>query len=119
MTRLDRPVLVAVSEDPETSHRAAEAIRIALGIVAGENHLVLVLLGPGAKVLDAAADEYVDGEELLRHLGTLRRLGQRFHVERAAISATPGWNPLAVEVVPIEPPQLARLLADSRRALMF
>ena len=32
-----QPVLVIVSEDPRVSHRANEGIRIALGVVAGEN----------------------------------------------------------------------------------
>ena len=45
MTETDSPVLVAVSVDPETSHRANEAVRIALGILAGENEVVIAFLG--------------------------------------------------------------------------
>jgi hypothetical protein len=112
------PVLVAVSVDPETSHRASEAVRIALGILAGDHEVVLVLLGPGAKVLDAAVEDYVDGEDTLKHLATLRKLGQRVHVERSAIGGA-GWNPAGLEVVPIERTELARLLTRSRRALIF
>jgi predicted peroxiredoxin len=115
----DRPVLVAVSVDPETSHRANEAVRIALGILAGENDVVIALLGPGAKVLDADIEEYVDGEDMLKHLATLKKLGQRFHVERAMIREEPGWNPVGLDVVAIERTDLARLLAESRRALVF
>jgi hypothetical protein len=113
------PVLVAVSVDPERSHRAGEAVRIALGILAGETEVVIALLGAGARVLDRNAEDHVDGEETLRHLGTLKRLGQRFHVERAAIGADRGWNPLGVEVIPIDRADLARLLGRSRRALLF
>lgn len=112
-------MLVAISVDPETSHRANEAIRIALGILAGENEVVVLLLGPGAKVLDADVEEYVDGEDLLKHLTTLRRLGQAFHVERGALRDDPTWNPLGVETIPVDRPDLARLLARSRRALVF
>jgi hypothetical protein len=50
------PVLVLVSVDPETSHRANEAVRIALGILAGENAVAIALMGAGAKVLDARSD---------------------------------------------------------------
>jgi hypothetical protein len=119
MTETDVPVLVAVSVDPQTSHRANEAVRIALGILAGENTVTIALLGAGAKVLDAEVEDYVDGEDLLKHLGTLKKLGQAFHVERVAIRADPGWNPLGLEVVPIDRTELGRLLAESRRALVF
>jgi sulfur relay (sulfurtransferase) DsrF/TusC family protein len=119
MTEAEAPVLVAVSVDPETSHRANEAVRIALGILAGENAVTIVLMGDGAKVLDADVEDYVDGEDLLRHLGTLRKLAQAFHVERSAIRPGPGWNPLGLEVVPIDRADLVRLLAESRRALVF
>jgi len=115
----ETPVLVAVSVDPETSHRANEAVRIALGIIAGENAVVIALLGAGAKVLDADVEDYVDGEDLAKHLGTLRKLGQPFHVERNAIRSDDGWNPLGLEVVPIDRADLAGLLAGSRRALLF
>jgi len=119
MTEAEVPVLVAVSVDPETSHRANEAVRIALGILAGENSVTIVLLGAGAKVLDAEVEDYVDGEDLIRHLGTLKKLGQAFHVERSAIRPHSGWNPLGLELVPMERAQLAGLLAGSRRALLF
>src|SRR5262245_47253481 len=119
MVETDAPVLVAVSADPETSHRANEAVRIALGIRAGDNTVTIVLLGAGAKVLDAEVEDYVDGEDLLRHLGTLKKLGQAFHVERTAVRMDPGWNPLKLEVVPIDRSDLARLLTGSRRALLF
>lgn len=119
MTETGVPVLIAVSVDPETSHRANEAVRIALGILAGENAVTIALLGAGAKVLDADVEDYVDGDDLLKHLGTLRKLDQAFHVERSAIPSDRGWNPLGLEVVPIDRVDLARLLADSRRALLF
>src|SRR5262245_18654467 len=113
-----RPVLVAVSVDPERSHRANEAVRIALGVLAGENTVTIALLGAGAKVLDAEVEDYVDGEDLHRHLGTLKKLGQAFHVERTAVRSDAGWNPLGLEVVPINRADLARLIAGSRRALL-
>jgi hypothetical protein len=115
----EAPVLVMVSVDPETSHRANEAVRIALGVLAGENAIVIVLLGAGTKVLDATVEDYVDGEDLVKHLGTLKKLGQRFHVERGAIRPDGGWNPMGLEVVPIDRADLVGLLAGSRRALVF
>lgn len=119
MTEAEVPVLVTVSVDPETSHRANEAVRIALGILAGENTVTIALLGAGAKVLDAEVEDYVDGEDLIRHLGTLKKLGQAFYVERSAIRRDSSWNPLGLELVPMDRAQLAGLLAGSRRALLF
>ena len=119
MTETEIPVLVVVSVDPETSHRANEAVRIALGILAGENTVTIALLGAGAKVLDAGVEDYADGEDLIRHLGTLKKLGQAFHVERSAIRPDRAWNPLGLELVPIDRMDLAGLLAGSRRSLVF
>jgi hypothetical protein len=113
------PVLVAISVDPEASHRANEAVRIALGILAGENAVVIALLGAGAKVLDAEVEDYVDGEDIIRHVATLKKLGQPFQVERVAIPDRADWNPVGVDVVPLDRPGLARLMAHSRRVLVF
>lgn len=113
------PVLVTVSVDPETSHRANEAVRIALGIRASDTDVRLVLIDAGVKMLDAGVEDYVDGEEIVRHLGTLKRLDQVFHVERAALRDDPGWNPLGVRVEPVDLDGLAVLVGASRRALVF
>ena len=115
----ERPVLVVVSLDPETSHRANEAIRIALGIIAGENEVVIALLGPGAKILNPEVEDFVDGEDILKHVGTLKKLSQAFHVERAAIPDSGDWNPTGVEVLPLDGADLAHLMASSRRVLVF
>jgi hypothetical protein len=115
----DAPVLVLIRTDPETSHRANEAVRIALGILAGENPVVIALLGPATKILGGAVEDYVDGEDLLRHLGTLKRLGQAFHVETAGRPAGPEANPAGVTILPLDAETLARLTRDSRRVLVF
>jgi sulfur relay (sulfurtransferase) DsrF/TusC family protein len=116
-------VLVVVSVDPEVSHRANEAVRIALGILAGENDVTLVLLGPAAKVLSPAVEDYVDGEDTQKHVATLKKLGQVFHVERSAIPPddrhATDWNAGGPEVIPISRAELATLIARSDRVLVF
>ena len=42
----DQPVLVLISVDPRESHRANEAMRIALGIVSGENDVTVACPAP-------------------------------------------------------------------------
>ena len=54
-----RPVVVLISADPRASHRANEAMRIGLGVVAGENQVTFVLLGPAVHLLDEDTDEKV------------------------------------------------------------
>jgi hypothetical protein len=115
----ESPVLVLVSADPEATHRANEAVRIALGILAGENQVTLVLVGPAVKILNPEVDDLIDGEDLARHLGTLRKLGQPFHVEGDGTPRSAGWNPHGLEIRPIDVPALARLVAGSRRILVF
>ena len=39
----EQPVLVVIAADPRSSHRAFEAMRIGVGIVAGENDVTFVL----------------------------------------------------------------------------
>jgi sulfur relay (sulfurtransferase) DsrF/TusC family protein len=112
-------VLVLVSVDPETSHRTNEAIRIALGIIAGENDVTIVLLGAAAKALAAEVEDHVDGEDIRKHVATLKKLGQSFHVERQAIPAAADWNADGPTVLPIERDDLAALIAKSDRVLVF
>jgi predicted peroxiredoxin len=112
-------VLIVVSADPEVSHRANEAVRIALGILAGENDVTLVLLGPAAKVLSAEIEDYIDGEDTLKHVATLKKLGQSFHVERSAIPGAADWNVGGPQVVPVGAAELAALVAGSDRVVVF
>ena len=88
-----RPVAILISEDPRSSHRANEAMRIALGVAAGENDVTIVLTGPAAHLLDADTDDLVDGDDIARHRGALLKMGVPFHIEKSAIPAETGdWK---------------------------
>lgn len=112
-------VLVLISEDPRTSHRANEAMRIALGVVAGENEVSIVLAGAGAHLLDEDSDELVDGDDVAKFRASLRKLGIPFHVERSAIPEDPGWNAEGHPVVPIDAAGIAALVARAGRFIVF
>jgi hypothetical protein len=103
-------VLVLVSSDPEASHRANEAIRIALGLAVAESDLILLLWGPAAKVLGADVEDHVDGEDTHKHLATLERLGQAVHVEAAALHSHPFLTRTALRLVPVTEDQLPSLI---------
>jgi predicted peroxiredoxin len=115
-----QPVLVLVSEDPRTSHRANEAIRIALGVVAGDSEVTLVLAGAAAHILDGDTDDLVDGDDIAKFRESLRRLGVRFHVEASAIpSDDPDWNADGHTVVPVRASDIAQLLRATSRSIVF
>ncbi len=102
-------VLFVVSSDPRTSHRPAEAIRIAAGVGAWETTQVHVYLH-GPSVLLLAEEE----DSVKKHLGMLSKI----YVE--------AQNPLLSDVTnapyrheEILGQQLAQLAAESNYVLHF
>ena len=87
-----QPVLVIISEDPRASHRANEAMRIALGVVAGENEVSVVLTGAAAHLLDEDTDDLVDGDDIAAFCASRRKrstkLGSRANSGKSTFTAT-------------------------------
>jgi len=113
------PVVVVISVDPRASHRANEAMRIGLGIVAGENAVTFVLREGGAHLLDEDTDELVDGDDIARFRANLKSLGVPFHVEVDAIPPDASWNADAHPVVRVSRDEAAGLIRNGRRVLVF
>jgi hypothetical protein len=113
------PVLVLIGVDPRTSPRATEALRIGLGIVAGQTATTFVLTGPAAHLLDADTDDLVDGDDTARFRESLVELDVPFHVETSAVPPGAGWNPDGARVVPVTPEAIADLLRGAHRTLVF
>jgi hypothetical protein len=114
-----QPVLVVIAADPRTSHRAFEALRIGVGVVAGENEVTFVLRGPAVHLLDADTDDLVDGDDIAKFRDNLRRLGVPLHVEAEAVPADPDWNESGHPVVRVPAAALPALLRAGRRFLVF
>lgn len=114
-----QPVLVLISEDPRVSHRANEAMRIALGIVAGENEVTIVLTGPAVHLLDDDTDDLVDGDDVAKYRATLKKLGIPFHVEDTALVGGADWNSDGHPVVPISGADIAALVPRASRFIVF
>jgi hypothetical protein len=115
----DQPVLVVITADPRASHRANEAMRIALGIVAGENAVTLVLAGPAVHLLDADTDDLVDGDDIAKFRANLRSLGVPCHVEASAVPDDREWNADGHPIVRVTPADVAALVREGRRFLVF
>ena len=115
----DLPVLVLISVDPRTSHRANEAMRIGLGILSGENDVTFVLTGPATHLLDDDTDDLVDGDDIAKFRANLRTLGVPFHLEAGARPTDADWNADGHTVVDVTPAEIAALVRQSRRVLVF
>ena len=113
------PVVVLISADPRASHRANEAMRIGLGVVAGENEVTFVLVGPGVHLLDGDTDELVDGDDIAKFRANLKELDVPFHVEAEAVPADPDWNADGHPVITVTRDAIAELLRRGRRFLVF
>jgi predicted peroxiredoxin len=115
-----RPVAILISEDPRSSHRANEAMRIALGVAAGENEVTIVLTGPAVHLLDADTDDLVDGDDIARHRGALLKMGVPFHIEKSAIPAERGdWNEEGHPVILVSPDEMSEVIGRCRRFIVF
>jgi len=115
----DEPVLVLITQDPRATGRAFEAMRIGIGIVAGENEVTFVLAGPAVHLLDGDTDDLVDGDDIAKFRANLKRLGIPFHVEASAVPADPDWNAEGHEVVRVTREQIADLVRAARRFIAF
>jgi len=101
------------------SHRANEAMRIALGVVAGENEVTIVLTGPAVHLLDDDTDDLADGDDIAKYRASLKKLGVPFHIEQSALPAGADWNSDAHPVVPITAAGIAALLPRVSRFIVF
>jgi len=113
------PILVLIGTDPRRSHRANEALRIALGIVSGENDVIVILSGPGAHLLDDDTDELEDGDDIAKFRANLSALGVPFHVEEDSLPPEPDWNAAGHPVTVLGRAGIADLMRRSRRTLIF
>lgn len=94
-------------------------MRIGLGVVAGENDVVFVLLGAGVHLLDDDTDELVDGDDIAKFRANLKSLGVPFHVETDAVPREPSWNAEGHRVIRVTHDEIAGLVQTGRRFLVF
>jgi sulfur relay (sulfurtransferase) DsrF/TusC family protein len=75
--------LFVITSDPRTSHRPAEAIRIAAGVGAWKKVQVSVYLyGEAARILDDQAGDFVDEEHFSRYLPMLQEGAGKVYVHK-------------------------------------
>jgi sulfur relay (sulfurtransferase) DsrF/TusC family protein len=75
---MSKRIAVVISEDPTVTHRPVEALRIALGLCAGDHETTVVLLGPAQLLLTGDVDDVVDVEILEKYLPSFSQLSVPF-----------------------------------------
>lgn len=69
-----RKVAVVIQEDPRRTHRPVEALRIALGLVAGGHETTVVLLDQAIRLLTEETEDVVDVDILEKYLPSIEQL---------------------------------------------
>ncbi len=73
-----RALAVVIQQDPRTSHRPVEALRIALGLAAGEHDTTVVLLEDAPILLSEDTDDIIDVDVLEKYLPSFEQLAIPF-----------------------------------------
>lgn len=110
-------VVVVIREDPQKSHRAVEALRIALGLSTGENPLSVILLGQASLMISEEPEDIVDGEIMEKYLPSFKYLKIPFSVPvgtSARFDLDPGFD-----VKELSEEAMRSAIAGSERILIF
>jgi len=78
---MSKRIAVVISDDPYVTARPVEALRIALGLCAGDHDTTVILLGPASRLLMEDTEEIVDAEILEKYLPSFKHLTVPFIVE--------------------------------------
>lgn len=108
-------IVVVIREDPQKSHRAVEALRIALGLSTGENPMTVVLLGQAPRLLSEDPEDVVDGEILEKYLPSFKQLEIPFAIlSGSGFDLDPDFK-----VKELSEEAIRSLVAEADRVLVF
>lgn len=113
---MSKTVAVVIQEDPRNTHRPVEALRIALGLVAGSHRTTVILLGESVRLLHEDVDDIVDVEILEKYLPSIEQLEIPF-----ILSSETDRTPIRTEfqVSYSSTQDIRNLIASADRALVF
>ena len=87
---MSKLIAVVISEDPCLTARPVEALRIALGLCAGNHETTVILLGRAPLLLMKDIEEIVDVDILEKYLPSFKHLSVPFIVELG--TAMDAWS---------------------------
>ncbi|MBA3964646.1 MAG: DsrE family protein [Nitrospirales bacterium] len=71
---MPKNLVILIQEDPTRTHRASEAMRIALGLSTGPNPIKIILLENARQLISDEAYDLRDGEILEKYLPSIKNL---------------------------------------------
>ena len=77
---------MVISEDPSVTARPVEALRIALGLCAGDHETTVILLGRAPLLLMKDTEAIVDVDILEKYLPSFKHLSVPFIVEPGTVT---------------------------------
>lgn len=87
---MSKRIAVVISENPYVTARPVEALRIALGLCAGDHETTVVLLGRAPHLLMEDTEEIIDVDILEKYLPSFKHLAVPFIVEPG--TAMDAWS---------------------------
>lgn len=87
---MSKRIAVVISEDPTVTARPVEALRIALGLCAGDHETTVILLGRSPLLLMKDTEAIVDVDILEKYLPSFKHLSVPFIVEPG--TAIDAWS---------------------------
>jgi hypothetical protein len=113
---MSKHIAVVISEDPFVTARPVEALRIALGLCAGDHETIVVLLGRAPFLLRQDTEEIVDADILEKYLPSFKHLSVPFVVEPGTIMDA--WSD-DFSVTPRTSDEIRHLVRSAERNLIF
>jgi sulfur relay (sulfurtransferase) DsrF/TusC family protein len=87
---MSKRIAVVISEDPSVTARPVEALRIALGLCAGDHETTVILLGRSPLLLMKDTEAIVDVDILEKYLPSFKHLSVPFIIE--TITSMDAWS---------------------------
>ena len=110
-------IVVLICEDPLTSHRPVEALRIALGLSTGPNPLTIVFMGKARILLTEDTSEVIDTEILEKHLPVIQELQIPILLQEGSPSAYSFDPDLSISKASI--PEISTIISKADKVLVF
>jgi len=113
---MSKRIAVVISEDPFVTARPVEALRIALGLCAGDHETTIVLLGRSPLLLMKDTEKIVDVDILEKYLPSFKHLSVPFIVEPE--TAMDSWSD-DFSVTTRTPDEIRHLVQSADRSVIF
>jgi sulfur relay (sulfurtransferase) DsrF/TusC family protein len=113
---MSKRIAVVISEDPSITARPVEALRIALGLCAGDHETTIILIGQASRLLMEDTEEIVDVDVLEKYLPSFKHLAVPFVVEVRTVMDV--WSD-GFSVTAQTADEIRRIVQTADRSLVF